>query len=77
VKKYQDHGNLETTMAEKRTRDVMEGLEQEVLGQQWLSHSPPQRVILVEEAGRRLHAFLATRCSSYKEDTEWSLALPV
>jgi hypothetical protein len=33
VKKYQDQGNLETTMAEKRTRDVMEGLEQEVLEQ--------------------------------------------
>jgi hypothetical protein len=25
-KKYQDQGNLETTMAEKRTRDAIEGL---------------------------------------------------
>jgi hypothetical protein len=33
MKKYQDQGNLETTMAEKRTRDAIEGLEQEVLEQ--------------------------------------------
>jgi hypothetical protein len=33
VQKYQDQGNLETTMAEKRMRDAMEGLEQEVLEQ--------------------------------------------
>jgi hypothetical protein len=26
---------------------------------------------------RKLYSFLATRCSSYKEDAEWSLALPV
>jgi hypothetical protein len=29
MKKYQDQGNLETTMAETRTRDAMEGLKQD------------------------------------------------
>jgi hypothetical protein len=33
VKKYQDQGNLETAMAEKRTIDAIKGLEQEVLEQ--------------------------------------------
>jgi hypothetical protein len=33
MKKYQDQGNLETIMTEKRMRDVMKGLEQEVLEQ--------------------------------------------
>jgi hypothetical protein len=33
MKKYQDQGNFETIMAEKRTRDAMGGLEQEVLEQ--------------------------------------------
>jgi hypothetical protein len=53
VKKYQDQGNLETTMAEKRKRDAMEGLEQEVL-EQHKRYSPETLTCTRRESGHLL-----------------------
>jgi hypothetical protein len=64
VKKYQDQGNLETTMAEKRTRDAIEELEQEVL-EQHKRYSPKTLTCTRRESGY-LHSLsvssLATAC---------------
>jgi hypothetical protein len=53
LKKYQDQGNLETTMAKKRTRDVMEGLEQEVL-EQHKRYGPETLTCTRKESGHLL-----------------------